>query len=225
MEAVVVAAAVEGVAAVLELGWGLNRGGSIGCLIDMIYCSHILRDLHTHSSFIIFILFFMTAFGIPNGDLSGMDQDFLDEPDVQDGSPFEDGVEHGKLDEGVIRSSSSSPTFHVEDAVEPVEEAIVNSYRVSGDFDAYLPLNEVGIVNVDELDDSVVVTGDVSYGDDGVGSYTLDESKEDLPLKEVGGLFTYDDEYVSDFDYDSDQNHNRDDDDDGSDLDDLFVSE
>ena len=161
------------------------------------------------------------SFGVPNGEVDGMEHDYISEPDIVNGDPFESGVENpDRIDDQfppLNPASEVNSVFHVESDDEEDEDEY--EYGSVLGVDVEVPMDDDPSIaremeipdSLEDLDDSVVVTGEFVGGDpNGLGEYDFREDKEEeldyrtaLQFNSEDGAFTgYD--YNSDSDDDSD---------------------
>ena len=162
------------------------------------------------------------SFGVPNGDVNGIERDYISDPDVVGNDPFDGGVENpDRVDDTeppLNPASEVEPIFHVEEEEEEGEEEEEEGFRPVDDVDV---VDDPSIMeelempdSFDDLDDSIVVTGEY-FVEDGLGEYDFKEDKEEV----------LDYESVLQFDFDPlDSAFTRDDEDDEGGEDGSYMS-
>jgi hypothetical protein len=141
------------------------------------------------------------SFGIPNGVIKGVEKDVVDEPDVSDASPFNDGVENGDVlrEPLLIQTSNVEPNFKVEEPKEEKDEELFTRpvFNNTEDADDVMEEEEENHPSLDDLDDNDIVTGD-EYG--WTGMHDAEEDGEVSTFIEQDFEFYTDEEEYSDID-------------------------
>lgn len=126
-------------------------------------------------------------FGVPNGQMQGVETDFISDPDVEDKDPFDKGVEHSDHDEIQSFRSTVGREFQVDecgddeiieniDDLKPLAFEDIIEHPVIGDDPSVMEEPEES-PSLDDLDDQAIIAGDFEYADDGVGNFSFDDSK------------------------------------------------